>query len=77
MIVMSQHWTKINYILKECKNFTKSLITLITVIVNTKSMTMSVLCAWQCVNVFRNKKLCQPYEKVHRTVKTGMTERRK
>lgn len=73
---MSQHWTKINYILKECKNFTKSLITLITVIVNTKSMTMSVLCALQCVKVFRNKKLCQPYEKVHRTVKTGTTEGR-
>lgn len=24
MIFLSQHWTKINYILKECKNFTVS-----------------------------------------------------
>lgn len=37
---------------------------------------MSVFCAWQCVKVFRNKKLCQHYEKVHRTVKTETTEGR-
>lgn len=73
---MSQHWMKINYILKECKNFIMSLITFVTVIVNTRSMTMNVLGTWQCVKVFRNKKLCQPYEKDDRTVKTRRTEGR-